>query len=1083
MNETRASLVNFELDRHGVVEASAGTGKTYTIEKLVLRLLTEEEVTLEQVLVVTFTEKATGELKTRLRLMLENAVQKDDAYSPILKPALDNFDQAPIFTIHGFCQRLLQEYALENGQDFGAALVDDFDLFQHGLREIQRKQWRSYFGVTLKAVLEKAGYNRAMAETWDQKVLDIARRFKPRCGHRLRPEFVPDWWQRLNEADSNWAGQLEIFTIRSLHEYVRAHKQQRGLQSFDDMIASVEENLDPANNPDAERFLQVLRKRYRYGIVDEFQDTDPLQWRIFRRIFLEGQGTRGEGRGGKDSPLAPRRSTLFVVGDPKQAIFGFRGADLPTYLDAVKEMKTRHGAPAYPLQVNWRSEPDLLEGLNCVFGEGEWFPRSSGIVYRNVHAPDDDAQQTRHEIDRTGRPALTIVDLGAYDRLKLAQKKYAGFVVQEIARLLAQKNGPLFTFAEKGPSARPLNARDICILVMKRKEAEPITQALDLAGIPYSFYKQTGLWQSEEAIHLGVLLQALAEPDERASFRKVLLTCFFRVKPAELVRAPDPPMQHPARQLWQTWLGFVEGRAWSALCRSLLEDTGLWFQNPGDATGPRRLANLRAILFALEQAGHSANLDLLGLIDWLKDRRDQRDAGDADIQPVDSSVPKVKIMTIHASKGLEFPIVFLAGGFTQRLAGGENNYRDEHGKVVFDLYPESEAKERVQIEQLSEHRRLLYVAMTRPIFKLYIPRIKKPRRGNQFLGPLGTILLPALDLASPDIKLGGMIVDVVTPPLINAPQQPGAQATGEIAGATPSLALRAGVASFHIDGPLFPPLGANLRERRIIFRSFTSMARHHLTPVGEGTSFGEQAPLAEDEAIAPLDADDPLRGPVFGDMVHNVLEGIDFAEVGRAATPDDLCQPGTHARKRIDDEIKKSIALLRTRAPIGQLEEACRGQIAQLVWLALKTPLAALGGPLWQIQKNDRLAEIEFLYPENSDAGLSERFITGFMDLLVRKDNQYYLLDWKTNLLPAYTREQIERSMADADYRRQYQLYLQAAARWLKRVHGAKIPFLERFAGVFYLYLRGLNGRDDSSGVYFHRPTPADLDLQSVLRS
>ncbi len=342
MNETRASLVHMDLDRHGVVEASAGTGKTYTIQQLVLRLLTEADVKLEQILVVTFTEKATGELKTRLRRMLEEAVEKRDVFSPIVKPALEQFDQAPIFTIHGFCQRLLQEYALEQGQDFGAALVNDVDLFASALREIQRKQWRTYFGPRLKAVLEKAGYNRGTADAWNQRVLDIAIRYKPRSGHRLKPDFVPDWWQRLDEADANWAGQLEIYTIDALHKHLREHKRERGLQSFDDMIASVEENLDSARNRNAESFLNTLRKRYRYGIVDEFQDTDPLQWRIFRRIFLdgaargegqeEGREERGEGRGvtdeGQDDangasvlaplplPLSPLPSPLAPLPSP-----------------------------------------------------------------------------------------------------------------------------------------------------------------------------------------------------------------------------------------------------------------------------------------------------------------------------------------------------------------------------------------------------------------------------------------------------------------------------------------------------------------------------------------------------------------------------------------------------------------------------------------------------------------------------------------------------------------------------------------------------------------------------------------------
>jgi exodeoxyribonuclease V beta subunit len=1082
MNETVASVENFDLHRHAVVEASAGTGKTYTIEQLVLRLLTEEAVPLEQILIVTFTEKATGELKVRLRGMLERAIQKDDDFVSLLKPALDQFDQAPIFTIHGFCQRLLQEYALEQGQDFRAELVNDVDLLKTSLKEIQRKQWRTYFGDRLKTVLEKAFYNRETADVWDRKVLDIASKYKPRCENQLRPAFVPDWWQRLDEADANWAGQLEIHTINLLHEHLREFKRQRGLQSFDDMIASVEESLDVTKNPDAENFLQRLRQRYRYGIVDEFQDTDPLQWRIFRRIFLEV----GE-------------SKLFIVGDPKQAIFGFRGADLPTYLRAADEMKAHFDASAYPLDVNWRSDQNLLDALNCVFGNGEWFPKSAGISYLDVHAPDDDARQTRVDQDRTNRPALTLVDTAQWDNAKVAQKHYARFVVSEIQRLLAEdRNGPSFSFIEKGRPSRPLNAGDICILVMKRTDADPITPLLDAAGIPYSFYKQTGLWQSDEAVHLEVLLQTLAQPEDRASFRKALLTCFFRVKPEELVRAPDVPMTHPARQLYQTWLGYAENRQWSALCRSLLEDTGLLFSplpihndsplTPGPSPGGRgELATLRHLLTTLEQIGHGFNLDLLGMLEWIDNRRQQRDVGDADVQPVEMGIAKVKIMTIHASKGLEFPIVFLAGGFTQALVGGSYNvYRDEQQRVVFDLGVDADAKERVKAERLSEQRRLLYVAMTRPIFKLYIPKMKRPSRASGFLGPLGTILMPALEQACPD-KLGPMIAEIVTPTLSDSLLKP----SEEPAPDAPCPATE----TFHIDGPLFPAIDPNLGKRRIVTRSFSSMTKHHLSHVGEGSSFGEQVPLAEDEAATPHDREDPLRGPVFGDMVHNVLEQIGFAEVGRAAAPDDLFNAGTHARKLIDQEIKLSIALLRTRTPIDQLEQVCRQQIANLVWHALRTPLAEIGVPLCAIPKVDRLPEIEFLYPEHNDSRLEERFITGFMDLLFRKDEKYYLVDWKTNLLPGYSREQIERSMNESDYHRQYRLYLQAIARWLRRARqsppsplrergagGEGEAFLNQFGGVYYLYLRGLNGRDETTGVYFHRPTQQELDLDFVLK-
>src|SRR5205823_5987481 len=231
--------------KHAVVEASAGTGKTYTIENLVLRLLIEAETALENVLIVTFTEKATGDLKARLRATLERAVQERPEHDFRLRPALDHFDQAHISTIHGFCQRLLQEYALEQGQDFRAELVDDVDLLRTNLREIQRKHWRAFFGNRLRGVLEAALYSRETAEEWERKVLDIAMRCKPRCGHQLRPPHVADWWQRLDEVDAKWFGQLEIFTVQMLHEHLRDFKRQRGLHSFDDMIATVEESLDP----------------------------------------------------------------------------------------------------------------------------------------------------------------------------------------------------------------------------------------------------------------------------------------------------------------------------------------------------------------------------------------------------------------------------------------------------------------------------------------------------------------------------------------------------------------------------------------------------------------------------------------------------------------------------------------------------------------------------------------------------------------------------------------------------------------------------------------------------------------------
>jgi ATP-dependent exoDNAse (exonuclease V) beta subunit len=255
----------------------------------------------------------------------------------------------------------------------------------------------------------------------------------------------------------------------------------------------------------------------------------------------------------------------------------------------------------------------------------------------------------------------------------------------------------------------------------------------------------------------------------------------------------------------------------------------------------------------------------------------------------------------------------------------------------------------------------------------------------------------------------------------------------------------------------------------------------------EGPSYAERPPRADDDEQDALEERDPLRGPVFGNMVHEVLEQIDFSEVGKAADPAALLQPASPAAALIDEQVNLHLAEIPSRIPLEQLREACRKQIATLVWNGLQTPLSALGGPLWRISKPDRLHEIEFNFPERDgppppDLRREEGFLTGFMDLVFRKDGKYYLADWKTNDLHGrYAPEEVVQSMQECDYIRQYCLYLHALARWLKRVHGPAFDFTRDFGGVYYLFLRGMNGKDDTAGVFYRHPTKEDLRLDQIL--
>jgi exodeoxyribonuclease V beta subunit len=1034
--------MEIDLSRNGVIEASAGTGKTHAIEGLVYRLISEARVPLERILVVTYTEKATGDLKTRLRKKLETEINEADGQRrPLLQQALDDFDQAPISTIHGFCQRLLQEYPLEKGQDFAVRLVNDAELLDEALRDVQRRWWRRDFGAQLTKALSWAGFEGDEAASWEATVRDLARTYRPAWGHRLLPEEPADWAALLaaDEPPPNFPKLLAAHTVRQTHQRLVELKRERGGQSFDDMLTLVRDALDSRHNLRAPALLALLRQRFHCGIVDEFQDTDPVQWEIFRRLFLESNG----------------RNPLFVVGDPKQAIYSFRGADLPTYVRAVREMADSHSAQVTVLPTNWRSTPALLDALNHVFGHGGFFP-DTDIRYQAVQAPPVEERQIVVPSDTSGRPALTVVDLNEHERAADARRHYANFVTREIVDLMSGDAGqPRLTLSRRG-DVKPLCAGDIAVLCFRRTETTILRERLSQAGIPWTFYKEGSLWNSDEAQQVKLLLEALLRPQELSSFRMALLTKFFALSPVELAQADDIPLHHPARTLFQRLAAAGQSQAWAELFAALLEETGLLAPAPDDFKAERRLANYRAIFAALQQTAYAENLDLPALVAWLG-AKIAAGRTDEDQQPIDTERPKVRILTIHSAKGLEFPVVFLAGGFTGSSQNQETpSYHDEASRVVFDLVGAD--KDRIQAERIAEWRRLLYVALTRAMVKLYVPRLDRTKKPST--SPLITVLAPALEQSQPETLGGDIAVQLKHESGLALPRLANAAA------ATPASPAPAPT-------PLWLPVDPNLGKRRVVVRSFSSMRRAtELAP-----EFGDEPLHHADEPAEILATPDVLRGPVFGDLIHKVLERIDFATVGEAATPADLLAAEAPTRPLLERAVRRTLPKLRTRTPPAQLEAACMLQVAQLVWHALHTPLADVGGPLWRIPPSARLTELPFHYPEALErprgrAVVEDAFVTGFIDLVFRARGRWFLVDWKTNLLPDYTPTDLARCMDESGYQQQRELYVEAVSRWLER-RGRRGPALETIGGVYYLFVRGLNGKDESRGVFLHRPSAA----------
>jgi exodeoxyribonuclease V beta subunit len=838
-----------DLSRHALVEASAGTGKTYTIENLVVRLLKEDpELNLENILLVTFTEKATSELKLRIRQTIEQTLDSDrnlnDAVRKKLVQALDDFDNAAIYTIHGFCHSLLKELPFETGSLFQQEVIDDGPLLEKLLRVQMRSDWPRRYGrrldtllalnnfsadpdgfirtavnlasrlsddpareilipdpatldvdelwqaaeqtvVALKTMVGPSpqfseGYGRlninvrtktalirdmvqpleralerVSADAWllsDLMAVVTTLGTRHSSGERNLDRLVPQKWlkagENLNECPNlvvithRLDELLSLFTrlshvlmltsVLQLRKDARALKLRNGWLSYQDMLTRVAGLLTERRTDEG---IRSICSRYRVAFVDEFQDTDDVQWQIFSNLFLQRH----------DNPPIHR---LFLIGDPKQAIYSFRGADVFTYLGARQQMKTLAElglANLYDLTVNWRSTPQLVACFNRIFSHDAWFGTRKedspfAIGYLSSGSPGPGQLPATISSDRSQRPSFNVMDLTAATSHTTAKTMLAGFICREITYLVQRGN---IRITGRDGSERELHFGDIAILVRSQSEFNLVEPLLKERSIPYAYYRKPGLFECREAHWLSMVLRAVCNPEQIASVRLALLTPFFDISPAALESCRDLPADHASRRLLAGWHAYAQRRRWGPLFQSLLEDSGLCFRHCTDPGWDRTETNFQQLFDYLEAAAYTKNLDMGGLVALLDSLRlsDMGSGSDDDIHQIEDERDKVQILTIHVSKGLEFPVVFIAGGLTVRHDGGMHVYHtldpmspEQGSRKVIDLTA-STGKAQTEKEIEDENKRLYYVALTRSRFKLYVPYYPD-NRNYSWIGPI-----------------------------------------------------------------------------------------------------------------------------------------------------------------------------------------------------------------------------------------------------------------------------------------------------------------------------------------------------------
>jgi len=1052
------NLLDTPLVGRNLIEASAGTGKTFTIAGVYLRLVLELRLAVGEILVVTFTEAATKELKERIRKRLKEAEEAfalgesndpllagllakvDDraAASRLLTVALSSFDEAAIFTIHGFCQRTLQENPFESGSLCDTELVTDQGAL---LREIARDHWRINCYRTGRdriAAANDAGISPA-------SLFSMAKRIGGDPFAAVIPA-APLTAVTIEE----WLLQLKRSFFDYLAEELPKRKRLSNVRSFDDLLT----DLYAAVTRPGAALPGLIRERYKSALIDEFQDTDPTQFAIFDAIYPV------------ESP-AP----FFLIGDPKQAIYSFRGADIFAYLSAARATERRH-----TLLENWRSEPNLIGAVNALFGSHRSPFLFRGIPFNPVRAADKE------------RALLSGENVGAPLKLWFTPRKDAGrpinkgdawemlpeTVASEIARLLRDGAAGKLTIGERG-----IQPGDVAVLVRANRQAKLMQRALTRRGIPSVLCSAGNLFESDEAAELLRFLAAVAQPGHEALLRGALATDMVGVLGDELATLAKD--ENKWEEVLEEFRGYHD--LWNAggcmtMTLQFLAQRQVRERLLARPLGERRLTNLLHAVETIHQAQTEGHLGMEGVIAWLGCRIAEEPKREEHEIRLETDEAAVQLVTIHKSKGLEYPIVFLP--FCWAEFGGRDEtalFHDANGRVVLDIgSPELNANQGLaRREALAESLRLLYVALTRGKHRTYLIWGAFKDAGD---GALHYLLHPGAESSRGQVTLkdnelladlerlaesSGGGIEVLTMPAADREEF------------RPPVTDTADYGCREFSGNV---------ESDWRVASFTSLSTrvHHAAELPDRDEAGADQPQAattgeqgEPTGIFAFD-----KGAKAGIFLHEIFEKADFT-----APPEAL--------SALTEEL-----LTRHGYP-----SHWRETVAGMVESVLKAPLGESGFSLDMIGNDRRLSELEFFFPlaavtserlRHAVAALSgsllpvdlaslfsrlsfspvKGMLRGFVDLVVEHDGRYYILDWKSNHLgnrvTDYDQAGMRREMERHLYPLQYLLYTVALDHYL-RLRIADYDYDRHYGGIFYIFLRGVDGT--GHGIFADRPPKA----------
>ena len=1213
---TALNAISLPLNQVNLIEASAGTGKTYTIGSIYLRLLLQagencfsRPLNMEEILVVTFTEMATEDLKRKIRERLTAAISVFSEYYETkdkaiftgehqflaellpylediptalrrLKLAEQNLDLASIYTIHGFCRRMLMQHAFNSGVHFNLKLLkDQSDL----LKQFANEFWREHFysqpfeianfiskelgspddvlsilesdlskdvsvatdnqqslslsideflqksvGERLKAVedlkafwlknvdeiysiimeeitkdypedqsksLNRKIYQKGRLKTWTKQINEWANNpLDYEINKTLRDYFlqssIEQNYEKQTEELNNKKAAMPLYApiFAELEEYVQILVKQhqssdllkkiilyhyrQGIQkklleykanhpekSFDDLLRLLKEAL---HGEGGEQLAELIRFQYPFAMIDEFQDTDALQYQIFSKIYRNETASGNVG--------------FMMIGDPKQAIYRFRGADIFTYLKAADEASER-----FNLGTNYRSSQPLVEGVNRLFDF-----KNAPFIYKNIKFLNVGAAKKNlvFQLNNQPEPAFRFY---INDKDKSTQQDYAKACATSIQQWLksAAENPVVFPNESKAEN-QTLRAENIAVLVRGYTEADLVKKELQALGIASVYLSDRGnVFESNTAKELALILQACLSVTERPILNAIA-TALFGLNAAEIHQIHHDEIQ------WQRWAEkFAEyQQIWQRqgvlpMLHHLLLAENITEKLLSRPDGERKLTDLLHLAEILQQAA-ALNESEAALLRWFEKQIQDNGRQEAQIR-LESERQLVKIVTIHKSKGLEYDLVWLP------FLGNEAKDPTKSGKQkkLFNLYYDSDEEktlwdmqdqhlDELTQEVFAEELRLLYVALTRAKYQMAFMLPKAfDKKWNALLyvltqGEIGRKLnLPNTWDTQPLLEKFKQFL----------PNDVAIELTDVLQASEP---LTLNVSQENLSAEIFQ--GEIEQDWRVT--SFSGIEQTHQRKAYLNESAVKKSLIFDDakdydasisienipENLTELAHDndemvlDFPRGTQIGTLLHRYFEKVPFAQLAENENIEKLCQDLNLAEEQFAavqqwfEQILSTPILPNDDLALAQInEKQCLKELAFYLNITSHFDVAGF---------NRALATLHHLPSEPLQFDDIQGMVRGTMDLVFCHQGKYYLLDYKSNFLGEtlkdYDQTALKKAMLEHHYDWQYLLYVVALHRYLK----TRLPHYDYnrdFGGVVYAFLRGMNG-SPQSGIFFDKP-------------